>query len=65
MSTPSLARAAQPGRLRRLLLAKLGQRTCRHFYRLVTFRGRMFLRCDYCPAETEGFQVYTPLRGGR
>jgi hypothetical protein len=52
-------------RIKRLLMAKFGQRSCKHFFRIVHYRGRMFLRCDYCPAETEGFQVYQPLRGGR
>lgn len=47
----------------RLALVKIGQATCRHAYVLVPFRGRMFLRCDCCGRETEGFIVYTPLKG--
>lgn len=41
----------------RLALKKLGQLTCRHFYRLMRRRDRLFLRCDYCQRETVGIIV--------
>lgn len=47
-------------RVTRLLMAKYGQLTCRHFYRLVKRRDAMFLKCDFCDAETEGFQIGPP-----
>lgn len=52
-------------RIRELLMEKFGSLKCRHAYALITFRGYMFLRCSVCGAESEGFRVYTPLRGGR
>jgi hypothetical protein len=64
MKVATSTRAGAAG-LKRLLLKKLGQRACAHFFRIVAFRGRLFLRCDYCQAETEGFEIYRPLRGGR
>jgi len=56
---------APPGTFKRLLLRKFGARHCDHFFRVVVFRGRMFLKCDHCIAETEGFRIYQPLKGGR
>lgn len=55
-----------PGaRLKELLVEKFGSLTCRHrALGLVILRERMFLRCDDCGFETEGFTVPTvPLRG--
>ena len=62
-----LQTAPGPGeRLKELLVEKFGSLTCRHEpLTLVAFRGRMFLRCTDCGFETEGFRVYTPLRGQR
>lgn len=44
-------------RLMELLVARFGSLKCRHTYVLVIKGGRMFLRCDRCPHETEGFRV--------
>ena len=55
-------------RFKRLVLRRIGAIRCGgrrgHAFAVVAFRGRMFLRCD-CGAETEGFHIYTPLKGGR
>lgn len=52
-------------RLKELLVARFGSLRCAHVYAVISFRGRLFLRCSDCGAETEGFTVYTPLRGGQ
>lgn len=44
-------------RLVELLIAKFGSLKCRHSYSLVMDGSRMFLRCDSCGTETEGFKV--------
>jgi hypothetical protein len=41
----------------RVALKKLGQLTCRHFYRVIKARSRMFLKCDRCDRETVGIVV--------
>lgn len=46
-------------RLKELLIAKFGSLKCRHTYVLMLHQGRMFLRCDSCGTETEGFRVAT------
>jgi hypothetical protein len=53
------------GQARRLWLRKVGPRPCVHVFQIVIFRDRMFLKCDYCPAETEPFRIHAPLKGGR
>lgn len=52
------------GRVTQLVMRKYGQLTCRHFYRLVQLRGSMFLKCDFCDAESESFAI-GPARGGQ
>jgi hypothetical protein len=51
--------------MKRLVLAKLGQLTCRHAYVLIAQRHRLFLRCPICGAESEGFQLGVPKRVAR
>lgn len=50
-------------RLKELLIEKFGSLRCRHDYRLMSLRGALWLECFDCGARTEGFRVYTPLRG--
>jgi hypothetical protein len=40
-----------------LALKKLGMLMCRHAFVLVQHRSRLFLRCDSCGAESQGFTV--------
>lgn len=44
-------------RLVELLVSKFGSLKCRHTYVLMIHQSRMFLRCDQCGLESEGFRV--------
>jgi hypothetical protein len=66
VNLPELQVAPAPApheRFKELLMEKFGSLRCNHDYRLMKFRGHMWLQCDACDARTEGFRVYTPLRG--
>ena len=47
-------------RLKELLIAKWGSLKCDHSYVLMLRKGRMFLQCDSCGLQTEGFSVASP-----
>jgi len=56
---PEIETAPTPlQRVRELLIAKFGSLRCRHrSWSVVIAKDRLYLRCNCCGAETEGFKV--------